>query len=81
MIESKPVTIVRTLKRLACHTSKCALCKLFLNNADPYGFAEFTVQYNGTGIMPENPLCALTRRKPLCDACIQVIVEAKEAHR
>ena len=78
----KQPTIIRDVRRVIAPASiRCVLCKLYASS--PPGVVRFEVRYNGKGLMPENPLCALTRCKYVCDACIEVIRTlraAKETH-
>jgi hypothetical protein len=75
MTASKSVVIVREARRvMAPACIRCVLCKLYAgDNERPPGVVHFEVKYNGDDGLPENPLCALTRRKYICDECIDTI--------
>jgi hypothetical protein len=76
---SAPVTIVRSARRVLAPASvRCGLCKLNASDDEsPPSVVHFEVRYNGDDGMPENPLCALTRRKYICDSCIVVVAATK----
>jgi hypothetical protein len=74
------VTIVRIARRVLAPASvRCALCKLPAEDEQsPPGVVHFEVRYNGDDGMPKNPLSALTRRKYVCDSCIDAVVTLRK---
>jgi hypothetical protein len=80
MNASKQVSIVRVARRVISPGGiRCVLCKLYASDDEaPPGVESFEVRYNGDDGWrdegrPENPLCALTRRKYVCDDCIEAL--------
>lgn len=75
MKKSAKVTIVREARRVIAPVGiRCVLCKLYADDdGSPPAVVRFEVHYNGVAGLPENPLCALTRRKYVCDECVVTI--------
>lgn len=79
------MVIVRDVARIIGPVGvRCALCKLYIDEAATArserpgapGALNIEIRYNGDEVCPENPLCALTRRKFICDECAIAIKEA-----
>jgi hypothetical protein len=80
MKASNQVPIVRIARRVIAPSGiRCVLCKLYADDDEsPPGVVSFEVRYNGDDGRrddgrPENPLCALTRCKYVCDDCIEIL--------
>lgn len=75
IVRSQQVAIRRQITHAFAPGLRCVLCKLYAR-ADE-GVVSFEVRYTGDDGVPLNPLCALTRRKYVCDDCVAALTKGE----